>query len=98
MRASPIGNCFLFNVFWRFIMSSKPNAASRLLALSALVTLSLATAAEAQPYGQGGGNMMDGGWGWGMGYGMGGFGAISVLVLALAILGIAFVAFRRRNL
>ena len=78
-------------------MSSKHIAASRLLAVSALVTLGLATVAEAQPYGQGGGNMMDGGWGWGMGYGMGGFGGISVLVLALAILGIAFVAFRRRS-
>ena len=78
-------------------MSSKHIAASRLLAVSALVTLGLATVAEAQPYGpgQGGGNMMDGGWG--MGYGMGGFGGISVLVLALAILVIAFVAFRRRS-
>ena len=80
-------------------MSSKPNAASSLLAIPALVTLSLVTAAEAQPYGpgQGGGHMMDGGWGWAMGYGMGGFGGISVLVLALAILGITFVAFRRRS-
>ena len=80
-------------------MSSKHDAASRLLALPTLVTLSLATVAEAQPYGPGqsGGNMMDGGWGWGMGYGMGGFGGISVLVFALAVLGIAVVAFRRRS-
>lgn len=79
-------------------MSSKHNTASRLLAASALVTLCLGTVAEAQPYGPGqGGGMMDGGWGWGMGYGMGGYGGISVLVLALALLGIAFVAFRRRS-
>jgi len=92
-------NCFLFNVSGKFIMSSKHNAASRLLAASALVTLGLATIAEAQPYGpgQGGGNMMDGSWGWGMGYGMGGFGGISVLVLALAVLAIAAVAMRRRS-
>ncbi len=81
-------------------MSSKHNAASRLLAIPALATLGLATVAEAQPFGpgQGGGNMMDGGWGWGMGYGMGGFGGISVLVFVVAVVAIAVVAFRRRSL
>jgi len=72
---------------------------SRLLGVFVLATLSLATAAEAQPYGpsQGGGGMMGGDWGWGMGYGMGGFGGIGVLVLALVVLGIAVVTVRRRN-
>ena len=79
-------------------MSSKHNAASRLLGVFTLATLSLATVAEAQPYGPGqGGGMMGGDWGWGMGYGMGGFGGIGVLVLALVVLGIAVVAFRRRS-
>ncbi len=79
-------------------MSSKHTTASRLLAVFSLATLSLTTAAEAQPYGPGQGNgMMGGGWGsgWGMGYGMGGFGGIGVLVLALVVLGVALVAFRR---
>lgn len=46
-------------------MSSKHSLASRLLAVLAFATLSLATVAEAQPYGpgEGGGNMMGGGWG-----------------------------------
>ena len=81
-------------------MSLKNTSASRLLAVFALVTLSLTTVAEAQPYGPGqGGGMMGGGWGsgWGMGYGMGGFGGIGVLVLALVVLGIAVVAFRQRS-
>jgi hypothetical protein len=45
-------------------MSSKHNAASRLLGVITLATLSLATVAEAQPYGpgQGGGGMMGGDW------------------------------------
>jgi hypothetical protein len=85
----------------RLVMLSKHNVAARLLAVSTLATLSLATVAEAQMYGQGpgqgGGGMMGGGWGWGMGYGMGGYGGIGVLVLALVVLGIAFVAFRRRS-
>ena len=61
-------------------MSSMHPNVSRLLAVFALATLSLATTAEAQMYGQGqgsgpgqGGGMMGGDWGWGMGYGMGGF-------------------------
>ena len=43
-------------------MSSKHNAASCLLGVFTLATLSLATVAEAQPYGpgQGGGGMMGG--------------------------------------
>ena len=51
-------------------MSSKHNAASRLLGVFTLATLSLATVAEAQPYGPGpgGGGMM--GDGWECGYGM----------------------------
>ena len=57
-------------------MFSKYNAAASLLAVSTLATLSFATIAEAQMYGQGpgpgqGGGMMGEGWGWGMGYGMG---------------------------
>jgi uncharacterized membrane protein len=80
-------------------MLSKYNAAARLLAVSTLATLSLANIANAQMYGQGpgqgGGGMM--GWGWGMGYGMGGFEGIGLLVLALVFLGIAVMAFRRRN-
>ena len=79
-------------------MSSKHNVASRLLGVFTLATLSLATAAEAQPYGPShGGGMMGGDWGWGMGYGMGGFGGIGVLVIALVVLGIAVVTVRRRN-
>jgi uncharacterized membrane protein len=81
-------------------MSSMHNVALRLVAASLLAISSFATAAEAQPYhgGQGGsGNMMGGGWGWGMGSGMGGFGLIGVLVVALVVLGIAVLAFRRRN-
>ena len=35
-------------------MLSKPNVAARLFAVSALATLSLATVADAQMYGQGG--------------------------------------------
>jgi uncharacterized membrane protein len=79
-------------------MSSKHNVASRLLGVFTLATLSLATVAEAQPYGPGqGGGMMGGDWGWGMGYGMGSFGGICVLVIALVVLGIAVVTVRRRN-
>lgn len=78
-------------------MSSKHNVASRLLGVFTLATLSLATAAEAQPYGRHGGGMMGGDWGWGMGYGMGSFGGIGVLVIALVVLGIAVVTVRRRN-
>jgi hypothetical protein len=79
-------------------MSSKYSLASRLLAGFALATLSLVTVAEAQPYGHGGdGSMMGGSWGWGMGGGMGGFGGISALLIALVVLGIAVLAFRRRN-
>ncbi len=79
-------------------MSSKHNAALRLFGVFTLATLSLATVAEAQPYGPGqGGGMMGGNWGWGMGYGMGGVGGIGVLVLGLVVVGIALMAFRRRN-
>jgi hypothetical protein len=79
-------------------MSSKHNVASRLLGVFTLATLSLATVAEAQPYGPGqGGGMMGRDWGWGMGYGMGSFGGICVLVIALVVLGIAVVTVRRRN-
>ena len=76
-------------------MSSKHSLTSRLLAGFALATMSLATVAEAQPYGPGGGGMMDGGWGWGMGGGMGGFGGVGLV--ALVVLGIAVLVFRRRN-
>jgi hypothetical protein len=80
-------------------MSFIHSASARLLAVSALATLSLASTAEAQMSGQetGQGGMMGGGWGWGMGYGMGGFGGIGVLVLALVVLGIGVMAFRRRS-
>ena len=80
-------------------MSSKLGHPSFLLGVFTLATLSLATVAEAQPYGpdQGGGGMMGGNWGWGMGYGMGGFGGIGVLILALVVLGVAAMAFRRRS-
>ena len=78
-------------------MSSKHSLISRLLAGFALATLSLATVAEAQPYGPGRGGMMDGGWGWGMGGGMGGFGGISALLIALVVLAVAVLALRRRN-
>jgi len=44
--------CFI-DVFRRLVMSSKHNFASRLLAVFALATLSLATVAQAQPYGPG---------------------------------------------
>jgi hypothetical protein len=90
----------LFNVLRRLVMSSKHNAAARLFAVFTLATLSLATVAEAQMYGQEpgqGGGMMGGNWGWGMGSGMGGYGGIGVLVLALVVLGIAVLAFRRRG-
>ena len=77
-------------------MSSKHSLTSRLLAGFALGTLSLATVAEAQPYGHGGdGGMMGGSWGWGMGGGMGGFGGVGLV--ALVVLGIAALVFRRRN-
>ena len=79
-------------------MSSKHSLISRLLAGFALASVSLATVAEAQPYGHGGdGGMMGGGWGWGMGGGMGGFGGISALLIALVVLGIVALAFRRGN-
>ena len=75
-------------------MSSKHNAASRLLGVFTLATLSLATSAEAQPYGPGqGGGMMGGDWGWGMG----GFGGIGGLVVVLLIVGVVVLAMRRRN-
>jgi hypothetical protein len=53
-------------------MSLIHSAAARLLAVSALATLSLTTVAEAQMYGQGqgGGGMMGGGWRVGMGDGL----------------------------
>jgi hypothetical protein len=43
--------------------------------------------------------MMDGsdGWGWGMSWGMGWFGGIGILVAVLVVLGIAVLAFTRRN-
>jgi hypothetical protein len=97
---------YLFGLYRRFIMSIKHSAASRLSAVLAFATvfvfafISLVAVAAAQPYGQGQGgpgNMMGGGWGWGMGYGMGGVGGIGVLVLGLVVLGIAFMAFRRRS-
>jgi hypothetical protein len=79
-------------------MSLKHRLTSRLLPLFTLATLSLATAAEAQPYGPArDGGMMGGSWGWGMGGGMGGFGGISVLLVALVVLAIAVLTFRRRN-
>jgi uncharacterized membrane protein len=79
-------------------MLSKYSLPSRLLAVSALATLTLTTVAQAQPYGSGqGSGMMGGGWGSGMGWGMGGFGGISVILAALIILGIAVLAVRRRN-
>jgi hypothetical protein len=79
-------------------MSSKHSLTSRLLGAFTLATLALTTAAEAQPYGPGqGGGMMGGDWGWGMGGGMGGFGGFGTLLLALVVLGIAVLAFRRRN-
>jgi hypothetical protein len=94
-------NCIYSDVFRRFVMSIIRNVAARLLAVSALATLSFATVANAQMYGQGpgpGGGMMGGNWGWGMGYGgMGGFGGIAVLVLVLGAVGIAVMAFRRRS-
>ena len=83
--------CLLFDVFRELIMSSKYSLTSRLLAGFALATLGLATVAEAQPYGPGGGGMMGGGWGWGMG-GFGGVGLVALLVLGIAVL-----VFRRRN-
>ena len=70
------------------------------LSISALATLGLATAAQAQMNGPGqnnGAHMMGGQWGWGMGNGMGGFGLFGVLALALVVLGIAVMAFRRRT-
>jgi hypothetical protein len=79
-------------------MSSKHSPTSRLLGVFALATVSLATVAEAQPYGPGqGGGMMGGDWGWGMGWGMGGFGGIGGLLVALVVLGLAVLAFRRRS-
>ena len=80
-------------------MLSKDKAAARLFAVSTLTTFGLATAAEAQMYGQGhgpsqgGGGMMGGNWG----SGMGGYGGIGVVVLALVVLAIAVLAFRRRS-
>jgi len=80
-------------------MSLIHSASARLLAVSALATVCLATVAEAQMSGQGPGHggMMGGDWGLGMGYGMGGFGGIGVLVLALVVVGIGVMAFRRRT-
>ena len=79
-------------------MSSKRSLTARMLAGFALGTLSLATVAEAQPYGHGGdGGMMGGGWGWGMDGAMGSFGGISALLIVLVVLGIAVLVFRRRN-
>ena len=77
-------------------MSSKLGHPSFLLGVFTLATLSLATVAEAQPYGPdgGGSGMMGGGWGWGMGGGMGGFGG---LLIAVVVLGLAVLAFRRRS-
>jgi len=77
-------------------------AAARLLAMSTLATLTLATAANAQMGGQGatpgqGDGMMGGDWGWGMGNGMGGFGGTGILVLALVVIAIAVLAFRGRR-
>lgn len=84
-------------------MSFKHFAASRLLPVIALATVTLATVAEAQmngpDQGQGGyGNMMGGNWGWGMGSGMGGFGGIGIIVLGLVVVAIAVLAIRRRTL
>ena len=64
-----------------------------------LMTFSLTTVAEAQPYGPGQGGMMGGDGGWGMGYGMGyeGIGVLVLALLTLLILGIAAVAFPRRS-
>jgi hypothetical protein len=99
-ECSPIGKMrVLFGFFRRLTMSFKHYAASRLLALSALATVTLTTVAQAQMNGQGQnqgggfGNMMGGNWGWGMG----GFGGIGVLLVALVFLGIAVMAFRRRT-
>jgi ABC-type transport system involved in multi-copper enzyme maturation permease subunit len=41
--------------------------------------------------------MMGDRWGLEMGWGMGGFGGIGLLVVVLVVLGIAVVAFRRRE-
>lgn len=84
-------------------MSFEHSTALRLLALSALATVTLTTVVQAQMYGQdqggqgGFGNMMGGNWGWGMGSGMGGFGGIGLFLVALVVLGIAVMAFRRRS-
>ena len=80
-------------------MSLKHRLTSRLLPVFTLATLSLATVAEAQPYGRdgGGSGMMGGGWGWGMGGGMGGFGGFGGLLIAVVVLGLAVLAFRRRS-
>ena len=52
--AGHLGILYRFiDVFMRPVMSSRHNIASRLLAVFALATLSLASAAEAQPYGPG---------------------------------------------
>lgn len=75
-------------------MPLKYKASSQLLAVCAFATVALTTVAEAQMYGPDQGMM---GRGWGMGYGMGGYGGIGILLLALVVLGVAFMAFRRRT-
>ena len=80
------------------------NAGARLLAISTLTALNLATVAQAQMSGLRSGAWSgrwhdgagDGAMGNG-GYGMGGYGGIGVLVIALVVLGIAVMAFRRRT-
>ena len=79
-------------------MSSKHNAASRLLGVCHARDLEYGDRCRSTALRPRSGRRHDGrSWGWGMGYGMGGFGGIGVLVLALVVLGIAVVTVRRRN-
>ena len=80
-------------------MSFKNIAASRLLPVIALATVTLTTAAEAQMGGQGPnqgggfGNMMGGSWGWGMN----GIGVVGLVVIVLLFGSFIFYAVRHRN-